>query len=100
MNVDIDIRSEEERQGAWLFIAAATVGGKQREFVLRLSWVDYNYWSPDATDRPETVARAAMEVVLACMEAEDIPDEFDLARVRRWNRDADEAVNAVLRGFP
>jgi hypothetical protein len=41
-----------------------------------------------------------MEVVLACMEAEDLPDEFDLARVRRWNRDADEAINAVLRGSP
>ena len=98
--MEIDIRSEEEQEGAWLFVASATVGGELREFVLRLSWVDYNYWSPDATDRPETVARAAMEVVLTSMEVADLPDKFDLSRVRRWHRDADEAINAVLRGSP
>jgi len=93
----ITITNEQETASGWLFAAAAcNASGGEWPFRIRLSWADYNLWSPDGSDRPEAVARAALRFLLEREPAAEIAGEFDLARIRRRYADADAVIPALV----
>ncbi len=98
----ITIRTECETDTGWQFAAEAHAGSASgagsgvHRFTVRLSWADYNLWSPDGTDRPEEVAKAALRFLLQREPAAEVASDFDLARIRRRYPDADHAIPALI----
>jgi hypothetical protein len=95
----IDILSEREMPSGWVFEVGviATDGALVRSEV-RLSFADYNLWSPDGTAAPAAVAEAVVAVLLTKEAVRKLPTSFDAATLRRRYPEADEAVAARVRG--
>ncbi|HMN95168.1 MAG TPA: hypothetical protein PKC43_02275 [Phycisphaerales bacterium] len=94
--VVVEIRSESEVPGGLRFAAAAERDGRAISVEVRLSWADYNLWSPDGADAPERVARAALLFLLSRSEG-DPPASFDAAMLRRRFPEADAEIARLLR---
>jgi hypothetical protein len=92
----IEIHEEKEEGTGWVFAAVVAKGGRMTHFLVRLSWMDYNLWSPDGSDRPEDVARAALAFLLSREPAAEIASEFDAARIRRRYPDADAEIPRLI----
>lgn len=60
---------------------------------LRLSWADYNRWSPGGADRPEQVAAAVLRYLYEWNLPEKIPASFDAATLRRLDHEADREIS-------
>ncbi len=93
----ITILSERATAGGWIFEASVTGPDDRRQRCrLRLSWADYNLWSPDGSDRPEAVARAALMFLLSKEPAAELAESFDAARIRRRYLDADARIPEMI----
>lgn len=90
----IEILSEEESGSGWRFdLQALEADGRLTRFEIRLSWADYNHWSPDGGDAPAAVAEAALRCLLEQPELRAVmPASFDAASLRRRLPDADELI--------
>lgn len=98
----IEILSEQGGEasrgaGGWVFAAQAIDdAGALHRFTLRLSWADYNLWSPDGSDSPERIAEAVLAFLISRKDIRQLPASFDASIARRWFADADEAIPALI----
>lgn len=72
--------------------------GRLQRSEVRLSWADYDVWTPDGTLPPSRVAEAVVAFVLARPEFDPLPDRLDAARARRVVPGADRMIADLLRG--
>jgi len=95
--VEITLEEEREATGGWEFDATVRDDrGGIRRFILRLAWADYNHWSPDGSDPPELVAKAALRFMLSREPAAEIASKFDAARIRRRYPDSDDEIPTLI----
>lgn len=98
MLVQIEILSECEIPGGWAFDAQLLdKDGTLHPITLRLSWADYNLWSPDGSDTPEKVAEAALGYLASQVGPSEIRPSLDAAIIRRLLPDADEKIPGFIR---
>ena len=95
-----EIIAEDEADRAWRY-DVQVIGqetGQLTRHTMRLSWADYNHWSPAGADEPRQVAEAVLGVLLSdeCHPIETLPGQFDASLVRRVRTDADECVSAAI----
>ena len=97
----IHLSDEVETDEGWTFHAVLDRDEDySRALSFRLSWADYNLWSPSGTDRPADVARAVLRIFMDSMELEAMPPKLDAARIRRLIPDADARIPAAIRTPP
>ena len=90
----IRIDQETETEKGWSFRVAITGdGGGETEHLLRLSWMDYDYWSRGVAP-PVRIAEAIFRFILA--RGDQPPPAFDAATLRRRYRDFDTAIDEFL----
>lgn len=70
--------------------------GSLHAVTMRLSWADYNLWSPGGSDEPSKVAEAALGFLLTKIKPAEVRAKFDAARVRVQFPDADEKIPAMI----
>ena len=93
----VEILEEQEAKDGWSFTAQVLdSAGDLSRLCIRLSWADYNLWSPDGADPPAEVARAALEFLADRVEAEDLPASFDASLTRRRFVDADQCIPGMI----
>ncbi len=84
----------------WTFDVQSTAAppqGELRHLTLRLSWADYNHWSPDGADRPGAVAEAVLAFLLERLDPRDLPVRLDASWARRRFPDADREIPKLIR---
>ncbi len=97
----IHLSDEVETEDCWTFHAVIDRDEDySRAVSFRLSWADYNLWSPSGSARPATVARAVLVVFMDCLVLEEMPQKLDAARIRRLVPDADARIPAIIRSSP
>lgn len=90
----IRVVQETETDRGWAFRVALTdEAGAQTEHVLRLSWMDYDYWSRGVTP-PVRMAEAIFRFLLE--RGQTPPASFDAATLRRKYRDFDTEIDPYL----
>ena len=100
-NDPINLSDEVETDEGWTFHAVLDRDEDySRAVSFRLSWADYNLWSPAGADRPADVAKAVLRIFMESMELEAIPTKLDAARIRRLVPDADDRIPAAIRTPP
>src|SRR5262249_4716543 len=92
---EVVVGRERDCPGGWEFEVTIRRGEACTEHRVRLSWVDYEYWSHGAA-APERVVRAAVESILDLASAPELPETFDAAAGRRWVGGLDERVRERL----
>jgi hypothetical protein len=93
----IEVLEETENGGGWSFDAQVLDDdGTLRRHELRLSWADYNLWSPTGSQPPADVAAAVLRFLISRRPPAEIPESFDASHCRRWFADADEAIPGYL----
>jgi hypothetical protein len=94
----VEIISEREGAGGWAFdVNVLDDRGVLSTHELRLSWADYNLWSPDGTDEPSNVAEAVVQFLLIRSTAHDLAPKFDASTCRRQFADADSEIPRMIR---
>ncbi len=94
----IEILSEQEQPGRWRFaVQVLDEAGTLRQHQVTLAWSDYNRWSADGADDPNTVVDAAINFLLTQITPGDLPPRFDasLAR-RRFGDKADQVIPTLI----
>lgn len=90
----IRIVQETETERGWAFrVALDTEHAGETEHLLRLSWMDYDYWSRGVTP-PVRMAEAIFRFMLD--RGDKPPSSFDASTLRRRYRDFDTAINEYL----
>jgi len=99
--IQIEILSEHEIPTGWVFDAHfLTESGDLQPIALRLSWADYNLWSPDGADEPYKVAEAVLSYLAAMTPLVEIRPKLEASQLRRMFDDADDALpNYIRRSF-
>ena len=87
----------ESPDGTTWTVQSIDDSGELRRFRVRLSWPDYDVWSPDGGVAPSRVATAVVNVVLSHGVFDPIPDTVDAALVRRRLPDGDRIVASMIR---
>jgi hypothetical protein len=97
MPAPIEIVGEQELASGWAFAAQAlSEQGRLVKCELRLSFVDYNLWSPDGSIAPVRVAEAVLAFIIERVGARGLPPRFDAAQARRMFPDADQQIRELL----
>ncbi len=98
----IEILSEREIPNGWSFEARSRAdgAGPDARQTVRLSWSDYNHWSPDGGDPPHRVAEAVVRFLLARLGPGALPQRFDASIARRRFDDADTEIPKLIRREP
>ncbi len=79
----IQIGTETERPGAWLFDVALTPEGEPtRQITARLAWPDYDHWTSGSVS-PARLIEHITRFLVEHTPPDEIPDAFDAAAVRR-----------------
>jgi hypothetical protein len=92
-----EILSEQEEPRGWSYdVQIIDRAAALRRVRMTLSWADYNLWSVDGGVPPSRVAEAVLSF-LASHAADDLPQRFDAAQVRRRFPDSDEAICRLAR---
>lgn len=90
----IRIVEETETDRGWAFrVALADERGGEAEHLLRLSWMDYDYWSRGISP-PARIAEAIFRFMQD--RGDQAPATFDASTLRRRYRDFDTAINDYL----
>jgi hypothetical protein len=93
----VEIISEDERAGHWLFTAQVLdESGFLRRHTVTLAWADYNLWSQDGADEPSRVVEAALSFLLSREHAGALPVKFDCSLARRRFADADTVIPTLI----
>lgn len=80
----VDVQREEERPHGWWYAVALTRGdGSVTRHEVLLNWADHEYWSGGA-EAPSSVVERVLLYVLDAEAPPELPEKFDLARVRRF----------------
>lgn len=90
----IRVEQETETDRGWAFrVLLSDESGAETEHVLRLSWMDYDYWSRGVTP-PARMAEAIFRFLLD--RGESPPKAFDAATLRRKFRQFDTEIDPYL----
>ena len=94
----MSIIEEIEQDDGWIFTVVLDLDlDHSRTLMLRLAWVDYNFWSPSGSAIPGDVAKAVLGMFLEGIPANELPSRLDAARVRRLIPDADARLPMLIR---
>jgi hypothetical protein len=97
MVAQVEILSEREGRGGWVFTAQVLDdGGSLRRHEVNLSWADYNLWSASGADEPARVAAAVLRFLLSKQPASEVPARLDAATARRRYPDADARIPRLV----
>lgn len=97
MVAQVEIIREEELAGGWTFaVQVLDEDGALHRYTLRLSWADYNLWSPHGADEPGRVAEAVLSFLLSRSPAENLRRSFDASIARRMHADADQRIPSLI----
>jgi hypothetical protein len=97
--IAVELLAERDIPTAWEYDAQILTGAAIVERkVLRLSWADYQMWSPDGAIAPSRVAEAVLRFIALHAEAFAMMEVVDAAVARRKVPGADAAIAALLRG--
>jgi hypothetical protein len=92
--------NEREREHGWEYDARFMAPAGECRTVLRLSWADYQHWSPDGSVPPSRVAEAVLGVVAAWPDLFAGLERIDAATVRRRLPDGHRLIEARLHQDP
>lgn len=96
----VELVRETDGPSAWDFhLRIINDDGNAVDHLLRLSWVDYNWWSPEGQHEPSAVALAVAEVWIDAASrgsASAFPPRCDASVLRRLLSDADHRVQRRL----
>jgi len=94
----IRLGAEREAEQSWIWHAAIDAAEGSSLHELRLSWADYNIYSPDGTRTPAEVGRAVL-LFFARHRAEfPLRERLDAAMARMRFPFADREICATLNG--
>lgn len=94
----IRLGAEREADQAWIWHASIDASDGSSLHELRLSWADYNVYSPDGTRTPAEVGRAVL--LFFARHRADFPlrERLDAAMARMRFPFADREIRATLSG--
>lgn len=97
----VEIIGEREAPGGWTYeVQVLDDAGSLSRHEVRLSWADYNHWSPTGGATPTRVVEAVVGLLLARDAVETLRPRFDASLVRRLHRDADAILVRAVRPTP
>ena len=91
----IDVQTETDSPRGWTFTVRLDDDGRRHDFVVSLSWSDYDHWSHGRV-APEKVVRSVFLFLLERESTEMILRRFDCAVVRRYFPEVDRELPALL----
>ncbi len=93
----VEILDEHDASDGWSFDAQVLApSGDLSRVRVRLSWADYNLWSPTGADTPASVVRAVIEFLGSRLSLGDLGASFDASIARRRFGDADESIPKLI----
>ena len=87
----IEIGTETEGTNNWSYEVRIQDGGTTHEYLVTLSWSDYDLWSHGRVP-PEKVVKAAFEFLLEREPASSIMTKFDCSVIRRYFSEVDREL--------
>jgi hypothetical protein len=88
---EIEIVTETEAANRWDYEVRVTDEGKSYDYLVSLSWSDYDLWSHGRV-APQRVVQAAIEFLLNKEEASSILARFDCSLIRRYFPEVDREL--------
>jgi len=92
----VRLGTEREGDGAWTWHAAIDAPEGSTLHELRLSWADYNVFSPDGTRTPAEVGRAVLAYFAIHRADFPLRERLDAAMARMRFPNADREIAAML----
>ncbi|MEX2213713.1 MAG: hypothetical protein WD768_06275 [Phycisphaeraceae bacterium] len=87
----IEIGTESEGTNNWSYEVRVVADGITYDYVVTLSWSDYDLWSHGRV-APEKVVKAAFEFLLEREPASSIMAKFDCSVIRRFFAEVDREL--------
>ena len=94
----IRIGAEREAENAWIWHVAIDAPEGSTLHELRLSWADYNIFSPDGTRTPADVGRAVLQFFARHRSEFLLRERLDAAMARMRFPFADREIAETLEG--
>jgi len=92
----VEVLTEREAAHGWEFeVRVASSADRDEPLRVTLSWADYEYLSHGAAS-PSRVVEAVVKSLIGADPQRPLPPTFDASTARRWVRDLDSRVRAVL----
>lgn len=91
----IEIGTETEGKNQWSYEVRVTENGRPYDYMVTLSWPDYDLWSHGRV-APEKVVRAAFEFLLTKEPASSILSKFDCSLIRRYFPEVDQELPGMV----
>lgn len=92
----IRLGAEREADAAWIWHAEIHADGAASLHELRLSWADYNVFSPDGTRTPADVGRAVLRFFARHRADFPLRERLDAAMARMRIAGADREIRGYL----
>lgn len=92
----IRLGAEREGDAAWIWHAEIDADGAASLHELRLSWADYNVFSPDGTRTPADVGRAVLRFFARHRAEFPLRERLDAAMARMRIAGADREILGYL----
>lgn len=92
---EIDVQTETEGDNHWSYEVCVTDGTETHDYLVTLSWLDYDLWSHGRV-APEKVVHAAFEFLLSRESASSILPKFDCSLIRRYFPEVDVELPGIL----
>lgn len=103
-SIAVELLGERELAQSWeydaqiLWSGEATTATRLQRIVLRLSWVDYQYWALDGSVPPSRIAEAVLTLISKHPQRFAGVEIIDASTARRRIPNADAAIRAILAG--
>jgi len=93
----VEIITEEDTTGGWLYHARISRGGQAREVFVQLAWVDHDHWSGGRC-APSLVIERLLKTLVERAPDLELPERFNAASARRWVPEIDQMMIDELGG--
>jgi hypothetical protein len=91
----ITIGQETEKPNRWDYDVVVEQGGRRHEYLVSLSWSDYDLWCHGRV-APEKVVDAIFRFLLERESASSILSKFDCSLVRRYFAEVDAELPKMV----
>jgi len=91
----IEVGTETEGHNHWGYQVCVREKGRSHDYLVTLSWPDYDLWSHGRV-APEKVVRAAFEFLLQREPATSILAKFDCSLIRRYFPEVDAELPKMV----
>lgn len=92
---EIEVGTESEQHNHWSYDVRVFVDGRTYDFLVTLSFQDYDLWSRGRVS-PSRVVEAAFKFLLANEPASAIMAKFDCSVIRRFFPQVDQELPELL----